>query len=265
MRSAGKEVTGKMQDKMIFREKLGQIKALADEQDASLTVEEINRFFEEGSLTNEQLTMVYDYLIGQKIHVEGYEKEGASKEHAPEEQENSYLTEEECMQMYLEELEEIEGVSEEEEEKLFLLAAAGDQTAQNRLLELSLEMVCEVAHTYAYSDMPQSDLVQEGNIGLMMALKDMEIMDSLSDYRNYLYQAVSEAMEQAASSREDDHELDEQIVERVNHLNESIQNLERDLEHKVSVSELSAYLEMPIEEIRDILRMAGDEIDIIGT
>ena len=43
-----------------------------------------------------------------------------------------------------------------------------------------------------------------------------------------------------------------------------MKNLERDLEHRVSVSELSAYLEMPMEEIRDILRMAGDEIKIRG-
>ena len=30
------------------------------------------------------------------------------------------------------------------------------------------------------------------------------------------------------------------------------------------MEELSAYLEMPVEEIRDILRMAGDEIEVEG-
>ena len=49
---------------------------------------------------------------------------------------------------------------------------------------------------------------------------------------------------------------------RVNYLNEAIKNLEEDLEHKVSIEELSAYLEMSEEEIQDILRMAGDEIEI---
>jgi DNA-directed RNA polymerase specialized sigma subunit len=43
-----------------------------------------------------------------------------------------------------------------------------------------------------------------------------------------------------------------------------VNNLEEDLGHKVSAEELSAYLEMPMEEIRDILRMSGDQIDVDG-
>ena len=48
----------------------------------------------------------------------------------------------------------------------------------------------------------------------------------------------------------------------MNHLNEAIHNLEEELEHKVSVDELSAYLEMPAAEIEDVLRMSGDQIEI---
>lgn len=58
--------------------------------------------------------------------------------------------------------------------------------------------------------------------------------------------------------------MGEHIVSRVNHLNEAVKNLERDLEHKVSAEELSAYLDMPLKEIGDILRMSGDQIDIEG-
>ena len=48
----------------------------------------------------------------------------------------------------------------------------------------------------------------------------------------------------------------------MNHLNEAVQNLEQDLEHKVSAEELSVYLEMPLEEIIDLLRMSGDQIEL---
>jgi RNA polymerase primary sigma factor len=54
------------------------------------------------------------------------------------------------------------------------------------------------------------------------------------------------------------------IAEKVNHINDTVHTLEDELEHKISVDELSAYLEMPAEEIRGILRMAGDEIDVEG-
>ena len=54
----------------------------------------------------------------------------------------------------------------------------------------------------------------------------------------------------------------EKIAERVNHLGEAVRNLSRDLGRKVSMEELSVYLEMPLEEICDILRMAGDGIEV---
>ena len=54
------------------------------------------------------------------------------------------------------------------------------------------------------------------------------------------------------------------MVSQVNHLDEAIKNLERDLERKVSAEELSAYLDMPLEQIRDILNISGDQIEVDG-
>ena len=101
-------------------------------------------------------------------------------------------------------------------------------------------------------------------MALMLAIHDLEIMEGLEEYRTYVYDAVRKAMEEALTEQQDFRDLDEKIAERVNHLNESVKNLDQELEHKVSIGELSAYLEMPVEEIRDILRMAGDKIEIEG-
>ena len=101
-------------------------------------------------------------------------------------------------------------------------------------------------------------------MALMMAVDQLSVMEDLNAYRTRIYRAVSEAMEEAVSEQQDRHHMAEEIAERVNHLNEAVKNLERDLEHKVSLEELSAYLEMPVEEIKDILRMSGDEIEVQG-
>ncbi len=87
-------------------------------------------------------------------------------------------------------------------------------------------------------------------MALMMAVDQLSVMEDLNAYRTRIYRAVSEAMEEAVSEQQDRHHMAEEIAERVNHLNEAVKNLERDLEHKVSLEELSAYLEMPVEEIR---------------
>src|SRR5699024_4255230 len=108
----------------------------------------------------------------------------------------------------------------------------------------------------------QEDLIQEGNIGLILALEELEKREKLEDYREFLYTSIAKSMEDAVNEQQDVKEMDERIAERVNHLDEAVKNLERDLEHKVSVEELSAYLDMPAEEIEDIMRMAGDKLDI---
>ena len=69
-------------------------------------------------------------------------------------------------------------------------------------------------------------------------------------------------MEAALIEGQELKDMGDKVAQKVNHLCEAVHNLEEDLEQKVSVDELSAYLDMPMEEIKDILRMAGDEIDV---
>ena len=204
-----------MQERYIFREMLSEIKELADQKGNVLTLDEVKEFFKNAHLTDEQLNMVCVYLIGEKIRVEGYE--GPEKqEQTPEKEEAGAMEESDCLELYQAELEEIKGLSEEEELKCFQLASAGDPAAKSRLTK----------------------------------------------HQNFLYEKIREAMEDALSEGQDLKDMGDKVAQKVNHLSEAVHNLEEDLEHKVSVDELSAYLDMPVEEIRDILRMAGDEIDV---
>ncbi len=90
----------------------------------------------------------------------------------------------------------------------------------------------------------------------------LDTFDSPAACQAHLLNCVNQAMEDAIHANEETKKSNEGIVSRVNHLNEAIHNLEEELEHKVSVDELSAYLEMPAAEIEDVLRMSGDQIEI---
>ena len=237
-----------MQDKLIFREMLGELKKLADEHGNYLTTDEIKGFFKNGGLEEEHFQLIYEYLAGEKIEIEGYTpqktavlkeaagEKSAKMEYEPEEDGNAPL------EFYEEELKELEAIPEEEKWKLFQMAAAGDRLAKGRLTQGYLQTVYDLSRTYQYEGVPQGDLIQEGNIGLMLALEDLEV-----------------------GLNQDLADMGQKIADRANHLQEAVKNLEEDLEHKVSVDELSAYLEMPEEEIKDILRMAGEEIKVDTT
>ena len=55
-----------------FRKKLEELLEQADVQDKRLTNEQIKEFFAEDGLTEEQMLLVYDFLMSQKIVVSGY-------------------------------------------------------------------------------------------------------------------------------------------------------------------------------------------------
>ena len=249
-----------MQERYIFREMLSEIKGLADQKGNRLSLDEIREFFKNAHLTEEQLQMVCAYLNEEKIQIEGYE--GAGKQEAPDKEEAGMMEESDCLELYQAELEEIEELSEEEELKYFQLASAGDPAAKSRLTEHYLRTVYDLSRTFAFGTVPRGDLIQEGTVALMLALEELEFSGKLEDYRNFLYEKIREAMEDTLSEGQDLKDMGDKVAQKVNHLSEAVHNLEEDLEHKVSVEELSAYLDMPMEEIKDILRMAGDEINV---
>ena len=275
-----------MEQKIIFREMLSEVKALADASGNRLTVQEIDEFFANTHLDRQQMELVYDYLISQKIQVAGYEKaktdpdaptirhasldtSGDSAEKLESDKDTADIEEDDwdyphSMELYLNEIAQLSRLEAEEELQLFALAVLGDTEAKRRLVEVYLPMVCELAGDYDGTELPVEDLIQEGNIGLLMAVEALEERDSLAAYQVQLMNAVNQHMQDVLQEQKDLRELGDGIAKRVTHLSQAIHNLEEDLEHKVSVEELSAYLEMPVQEILDILKMAGDELDVEG-
>lgn len=258
-----------MQEKIIFREMLSELKAYADTKNNVLSKEEIKEFFKNAHLTDEQYEFIYEYLGSQKIAVEGYQKAVTTAEDAPdkdlEEASRQDSREEDTfLEMYLEDLaaSEIPELSEEEELALFHQAAHGDAMAKSRLIEQNLKRVYDLVMAYNNTQLPKSDLIQEGNVGLILVMDALKQQQTLSDYQEFMKKEILQVLDDAEQEQKDFKHDDQQIVEQVNYLNEAIKNLEEDLDRKVSLEELSAYMEMPAEEIEAILKMAGDEIEL---
>ncbi|MHA9737786.1 hypothetical protein [Robinsoniella peoriensis] len=259
-----------MQEKIIFREMLSELKAYADTKNNMLSQEEIKEFFKNAHLTDAQYGFIYEYLGSQKITVEGYQSgvTEAEEDTVNDDQAETPIQdsgeEDTFLNMYLEDLaaSEIPELSEEEELALFNQAAGGDAMAKSRLIEQNLKRVYDLVMEYNNTQLPKSDLIQEGNVGLILVMDALKQQKTLSDYQEYMKKEILQVLDDAEQEQKDFKHDDQQIVEQVNYLNEAIKNLEEDLERKVSLEELSAYIEMPAEEIEGILKMAGDEIEL---
>lgn len=132
-----------MADRLEFHEKLKGILELAARQNSRITTEEVEKYFKEDHLSKEQIELVYDYLMSQKIIVKGYEKEDdrqtGSKELKMNADEEAYLKE------YLNDLKVLKQAASGEKEMLFSRLASGDTSAKARLTEIYLEKVVDIA------------------------------------------------------------------------------------------------------------------------
>ncbi|MGP1415985.1 MAG: sigma-70 family RNA polymerase sigma factor [Treponema sp.] len=75
----------------------------------------------------------------------------------------------ESLAIYLKEINNIPLLTPEEEKEYAILATQGDKKAKQKLIDSNLRFVIKIAKKYRNSELSFSDLISEGNIGLMLA------------------------------------------------------------------------------------------------
>ena len=205
----------------------------------------------------QKVTFVCEYLTMEQVDVADYEP-GVVPEEIEKEKKKPEFSEEElrALQQYLDELPETETPSEEETAELYRKAAEGDSLAKSMLVQLWLPKVIETAKEMHTRDFFLMDLVQEGNVGLLVALESVVKAETAE-------QAIDAAVRETISDFMEEHRVqkhkDNTVVNKVNRLKDAIEELSDGDDMDFSVAELSAYLDMSVEEIEDILRIAGEE------
>jgi len=79
-----------------------------------------------------------------------------------------------ALQLYLSEISKFKSLSKQEEHELGIRAQAGDQDAINRLVQANLKFVVKIAARYQNRGLSLSELISEGNIGLIKAIEKFD-------------------------------------------------------------------------------------------
>ncbi|MBR4642482.1 MAG: sigma-70 family RNA polymerase sigma factor [Selenomonadaceae bacterium] len=104
--------------------------------------------------------------------------------------ENEFL---EDVEIYLEEVQQIPLLGAQEFHMLLLRAADGDEDAQLELVNANLRLVVNIAQKYVGQGVAFSDLIQEGNIGLMKAVKKFSTKGSTT-FIEYAEECIESAI-----------------------------------------------------------------------
>lgn len=243
-----------MKRELEFLEQLRKLQKKAEENQRHISQEEVKVFALENELSEEQMNSVYAYLQAQGIRIEGCETVQAE-----EEKELLPLTgeEEAYLKEYRNDMSYIKAENPGEKEVLFQKASEGDALAKARLIELYMPVVVDLALEMNVPEVYLGDLVQEGNVSLMLALEMLREKNA----DTFLKDEIRSGMQALISEQTDVKKRDNVIVEKVNNLDETIQAMKQDKGREITIEELSEYLKISDEEILDLIKLAGEDLD----
>ena len=242
-----------MNKEVLFAKTLEEVRALAKEQGNCVSEEQVQEAFAALDLNNDQLQMVFDYLVKHKVGI------------GQPVNMDDYLTDEErnYLQDYLDEIAQLPPYTQGEKEACILSAMAGETQAQNRLVEMYLENVVDIAKLYSGQGVLLEDLIGEGNVALAFGTGMLGSLEKPEEADGLLGKLIMDAMENYIQENAANEKVDLKVVEKVNKVQERAKELSEDLHRKVTVQELADETGMSVKAIQDAIRMSGFQIDYI--
>lgn len=238
---------------LLFAQTLEQVRKTAKEQGNCISKEQVEEAFAALALSGEQMDMVYAYLHQRKI--------GIGEPVDPEE----YLAPEEkdYLETYLSQLRELPPVSDGEREAITLSAMAGDADARSRLTELYLPEVAEIAKLYAGQGVYLEDLIGEGNVAAAMGVTMLGALEHASEAQGMLGKMIMDAMEEYIARNAEEVKKDQRILDKVNQVAKTANELYVELHRKVTVEEVMQESGLSRRAVEDAIRMSGDKIEAL--
>jgi len=164
------------------------------------------------------------------------------------------------LQTYLREIRRAPLLTPQEEFETATRARAGDFAARQQMIERNLRLVVSIAKNYLGRGLPMTDLIEEGNLGLMHAIGKFEPERGFrfSTYSSWwIRQSIERAiMHQARLVR-----LPVHVVRELNHVLKARRALEAESTHvdgdqPVRVEDIAARLGRPVQQVSELLKFS---------
>jgi RNA polymerase primary sigma factor len=230
-----------------------------------LTYDEIVKSVEDVDLTKEQLEDFTSYLIDHSIElVEGEQHKALPHEQpiVPPEEVTAApkldLTVEpslDSLRLYLREIGKVPLLTADQEVSLAKRIERGDERAKQHMIEANLRLVVSIAKGYLGRGLTFLDLIQEGSLGLIRAVEKFDHRKGFK-FSTYATWWIRQAVTRAIADKARTIRIPVHMVEKLNKVVHIERQLVQRLGREPRPEEVAEELEMSVEEVREILRMA---------
>ncbi len=169
--------------------------------------------------------------------------------------------ESQSLEKYLQEIGKVDLLTPEEEVDLAKRIKEGDQEALEKLTKANLRFVVSVAKQYQNQGLSLSDLINEGNLGLIKAAQRFDETRGFK-FISYAVWWIRQSILQALAEQSRIVRLPLNKVGSLNKINRAFSELEQEFEREPSSDELAELLEIPAEEVETTLGVAARHVSM---
>ncbi len=165
------------------------------------------------------------------------------------------------VRMYLREIGKIKLLTYDQELDLAKRILEGDEDAKQELAEANLRLVVSIAKKYVGRGMLFLDLIQEGNMGLIKAVEKFDYTKGFK-FSTYATWWIRQSITRAIADQARTIRIPVHMVETINKLIRTSRHLLQKLGREPTPEELSKELEMPIDKVMEIQKIAQDPVSL---
>ena len=162
---------------------------------------------------------------------------------------------------YLNEIGRVALLTADDEVRLAKAIEAGDEAARHHMIEANLRLVVSIARRYTGRGLSFSDLVQEGNFGLMRATMKFDYRRG-NKFSTYATWWIRQAITRALADKGRTVRLPVHIVERLGTIKRTASDLRQELGREPELAELAAAVGLTEHELHDLFEIAESPLSL---
>lgn len=165
------------------------------------------------------------------------------------------------IRIYLKDISKFSVLTKEEEKELYNKVLEGDKIAKEKFINHNLRLVIYVARNYQNRGLSFEDLIQEGNLGLIRAVKDFDPTRGYK-FSTYAWQWIRQAITRALGNDSRNIRIPIHMYEKLQDYNKTVKSLSEKLGREPTKEEISISMGLNPKQIKEIARVQNDTISL---
>jgi RNA polymerase primary sigma factor len=172
-----------------------------------------------------------------------------------------FISEESCLALYLKEISKNKTLTLEEEAVLAVRIRTGERKALEKLVKANLRFVVSVCRNYQNQGLPLSDLINEGNLGLIRAAKRFDEKKNFK-FISYAVWWIRQAILQALAEQSRIIKLPLNRVGTIHKIGKTQSKLEQKYRRAPNVEEIARELSLDENEVRETIKIGNTHMSL---